>query len=137
MASITVDSTLWDGAIKKLATVNNIDFTSGVATTLYTVPAGKTFVPCFFVYRATTVTAFLVGGTIQFGTNDPDYNNIIGATSPSGMENIGNFLPFPTPMVGGVSTPFVAAGGVVKVDVAVGVTATACVGSIDVFGYLF
>lgn len=66
-----------ENAIARVATVEGIDATGVATTALYTVPAGKTFIPLLVVIR---ITAFTVGSkstqvVASFGGNASTYDD--------------------------------------------------------------
>ncbi len=68
-----------ENAITKVATVTGINAKTVAVTTLYTVPAGKTFIPDHIVIR---VTAFTSGGkgtqaVASFGGNSATYDDYL------------------------------------------------------------
>ena len=77
-----------------LATVNLIDGTTVSDTALYTVPAGKLIEVNTLVVRLTAITG---GGNvpkIALGTNATTYDNIITATSVSGLTLVNDAYTF-------------------------------------------
>jgi hypothetical protein len=79
VTAVTGQVVVTGDTVAKLATVTAIDATAEAETTLYTTPAGKTFVPDHVVIR---VTAYTAGAKDQdavasFGSNNPTYDDYL------------------------------------------------------------
>jgi len=111
--------------LTKVATVTAVDMKTAAATTLYTVPTGKTFVPVMVVIRSNS--ASLAGGT------DYDFTTWLEAVDLSGMTATTGYRILHS-VTNTTYTP-IAAGGTFQITVVTGSTA-ACTAVIDVFGYL-
>ena len=127
-------SVLNENAITKVATVTGINAKTVAVTTLYTIPAGKTFIPDHIVIR---VTAFTDGGkgtqaVASFGGNSAtydDYLNSITYTVAAADVFIGDSVDDSA-----IVTQF--AGDVFKISIETGSDATLETWAVDVFGYL-
>jgi hypothetical protein len=113
-------------AITKVATVSGVDMKTAGATTLYTVPAGKTFIPIAVVIRGNS--ASLAGGTDYDFTTWRQTVDLSGMTVTTGFRIL--WAADNT-----TYTP-IAAAGTVQITVSTGSTA-ACTATLDVFGYLY
>lgn len=121
-------------AISLLATVTGIDAKTVAATTLYTVPAGKSLIVDHVVIRvsAFTVGAKSVQAVASFGGNSAtwdDYLNTITYTVAAADVAIRD-------SVEDTAVPVYAAGDLFKLSVETGSDATAEAWSVDLFGYL-
>lgn len=108
-----------------LATVTGVDMKTAASVTLYTPPAGKTFVPVMVVIRGNS--ASLAGGTSYSFTNWRQTVDLSGMTVTTGyriLETTDNTTFTP-----------IAAGTAFQITVTTGATA-AGTATIDVFGYL-
>jgi len=113
-------------SICKVSTTTGVNMTAGAAaTTLYTVPAGKTFYPVLVVVRNNS--ASLANGT------DYDFTTWEQSVSLTGMTVTTGYRVIQT-TTNTTYTP-IAAGGVFQITISTGCTA-ACTAVIDVFGYL-
>ena len=127
---------LRENAITRLSTTSSVDMKTVAATTLFTIPAGKTGVITHIVIRS--LTASLAGGTdYNFGGNSADFNDFRDAVDLSGITGGSTAYTIVTQHAGGdiVSSVLQSAGDVFKINVITGSTA-ACTASIDLFGYL-
>lgn len=118
-------SYLEENAITRLATVSGVDMKTAGATTLYTVPAGKTFIPILVVVRNNS--ASLAGGTEYDFTSWRQNVDIADMTATTGYKPL-------WATDDAVYTP-IAAGGAFQITVVAGSTLD-CTATIDVFGYL-
>jgi hypothetical protein len=115
-----------------VASVAGVDMQTAGKTTLYTVPAGKVFVPVFVVVRSPS--ASMAGGTeydFGSGANCDDWVqdvNLSGLTTPDTDSYIVAGL--------GAVYPVQTAGAEFGIKVITGTTA-ACTATLDVFGYLY
>lgn len=130
-----VDITIWDGVVKKLATVTGIALTATGATNLYTVPAGKTLVVTEIILRITAVTTFISGATISIGKS-ASYNEWLAATAMGALSATNQFRLLSHSAAGLLYQSF-AAGEVVALNVTIGATSTVLTGAADVYGYLY
>jgi len=110
--------------LTRVATVA-VDMKTAAATTLYTVPAGRTFYPVMVIIRGNS--ASLAGGTDYDFTTWRQTVDLSGMTATTGFRAL-----YATDNT--TYTP-IAAAGTFQVTVATGSTA-ACTATIDVFGYL-
>ena len=112
--------------IFKVSTTTGVNMQAGAAaTTLYTVPAGKTFIVDHVVIRNNS--ASLANGTDYDFTTWEQNVSLTGMTVTTGTRNI--------PTTANTTYTPVAAGGVFQITPTTGCTA-ACTATIDVFGYL-
>lgn len=118
-------SSLNQNALTLAASVAGVDMKTAASVTLYTVPAGKTFIPVMVVIRGNS--ASLAGGTSYSFTNWRQAVDLSGMTVTTGyriLETTDNTTFTP-----------VAAGAAFQITVTTGATA-AGTATIDVFGYL-
>lgn len=116
---------LEENAIVKVATVAGVDMKTAAATTLYTVPAGKTFYPVKVVIRNNS--ASLAGGTSYSFTGwraTVDLSTMTVTTGYRVLQSTDN-----------TTYTASAAGAAFQITVTTGSTA-ACTATIDVWGYL-
>jgi hypothetical protein len=116
---------LSENALTKVSTTSGVDMKTAAATTLYTVPTGKTFYPVKVIIRNNS--ASLAGGT------DYDFTTWEQNVSLTGMTVTTGYRVIQT-TTNTTYTP-IAAGGTFQITVATGATA-AGTATIDVFGYL-
>ena len=116
-----------ENLLTKVSTTTGVDMKTAAATTLYTVPPGKSFVPVMVVIRNTT--ASLAGGTDYDFTGWLQTVDLSGSTTPTTTYTL---LQTTT------TTEFTVAvaGSTFQITVNTGSTA-ACTATIDVFGYLY
>jgi hypothetical protein len=112
-------------ALTKVSTTSGVDMKTAAATTLFTVPAGKTFYPV--LVRIRNNSASLAGGTSYGFTGWRSGVDLSGMTVTTGYRDL--FSADNT-----TYTP-VAAGGTFQITVTTGSTA-ACTATVVVFGYL-
>jgi hypothetical protein len=115
-----------------VASVADVDVQTAGKTTLYTVPAGKVFIPVFVVVRSPS--ASMAGGT--------EYDFGSGASCDDWVQDV-DLSGLTTPdtdsyIVAGQGAvyPVQTAGAEFGVKVVTGTTA-ACTATLDVFGYLY
>lgn len=122
-----------------LGTKAAVNVGSVAATTLYTVPAGKTcIITKVIVYGASGTFDQGTDPVMSFGWNSTDFNNVItSATYTNAMAAATNyFILVPTGASASTVSTAGAAAGTFKVNVTTAATAsTTC--SVAVFGYLF
>jgi len=121
-------------AISLLATVTGIDAKTVAATTLYTVPVGKSLIVDHLVIRVTvfTVGAKSVQAVASFGGNSAtwdDYLDTIAYTVAAADVAIQD-------SVEDAAFPVYADGDLFKLSVETGSDATAETWAVDLFGYL-
>ena len=119
----------------KLATVTGVDMKTVASTTLYTVPAGKSFIPDHVVIR--NYNASLSGGVCTFGQSGAK-TDFLGSqtltnlsTTTTGAAKLSQ-IPNATP----VQKIAYAAGLNFVIDVTTGITAGSGTATIEVWGYL-
>jgi len=128
-------SALNENSVCLLATVTGIDAKVVAATTLYTVPTGKTFIPDHIVIR---VTAFTVGAKgvqaiASFGGNSATYDDYLNSiTYTVAAANV-----FIRDSVEDTAVVTQAAADIFKISIETGSDATTETWAVDVFGYLF
>jgi hypothetical protein len=127
-------SALKELAVTKLATITGIDAKTIAATTLYTVPSGKSLVVDHVVIRCTafTVGAKSVQAIASFGGNSATYDDFlnsvtytIAAASVKIRDGIDDTV-----------VPIYAAAALFKLSIETGSNATTETWAIDLFGYL-
>ena len=116
---------LEENGITKVSTTASIDMKTAAATTLYTVPIGKTFYPVAVVIRETS--ASLAGGTSY------SFTGWRQAVDLSSMTTLGTDYI----VLNNNNTKYTdtAAAAAFQITVTTGSTA-ACTATIDVFGFL-
>ena len=116
-----------ENLLTKVSTTTGVDMKTAAATTLYTVPSGKSFVPVMVVIRNNS--ASLAGGT------DYDFTGWRQTVDLSGMTDVSTTsrVIYATE---NTSYTVAVAGSTFQITVSTGSTA-ACTATIDVFGYLY
>lgn len=115
-----------------LSTTVSIDVTTTGTTGLYTVPTGRSAVITAVIIRPTTATAVNADGVISVGTNASTYDDIIAATTLTGLDaTTEHFVATP----GGVSHTG-AAAEVITFQVDTAETGTDLTVTVDLIGYL-
>jgi hypothetical protein len=112
-------------AVTLVASVS-VNMKTAAATTLFTVPVGKTFIPVMVIVR--NPTASMAGGSSYDFTNWRESVDLSDLTTP-----VTSFM-----VLDGDNFYYTvcAAGSTFSITVTTGTTA-ACTATIDVFGYLF
>ena len=125
---------LKENAITKVATVTGIDAKTVAVTTLYTVPAGKTFIPVFVVIRCTafTVGSKSVQAIASFGGNSATYDDFLN-TQTYTIAAISTFIK---DGVEDAALAVQAAADEFKISVETGSDAGVETWAVDLFGYL-
>ena len=123
-----------ENAITKLATVTGINAKTVAVTTLYPVPAGKTFIPDHIVIR---VTAFTSGGKgveaiASFGGNSATYDDYLNTVTYT----VAAADVFIRDSVEDTAVVTQAAGDVFSISIETGSDATTETWAVDVFGHL-
>lgn len=115
----------------KVATVTGVDMKTAAETTLYTVPAGKSFIP--FAVMIRSCSASLAGGT------DYDFGAVSGASTWRQTVDLSGKTATTTHrwVLAEHNTSYTAIPALTAfvIKVSTGSTA-ACTATIDVFGYL-
>lgn len=111
--------------LTKVSTTTSVDMKTAAATTLYTVPAGKSFIPVMVVIRSNS--ASLAGGTEYDFTTWLQNVDLSGMTVTTGYRILHS--------VTNTTYTAIASGGTFQITVVTGST-LACTATIDVFGYL-
>lgn len=114
-----------------ISTTTGINAKSTGTTTLYTVPAGKTFIPMSAMVRCTAASAITVGPTLGIGVAAGE-DDIYASTAINALTTTAKIFSFSTI---GMSVS-VAAAGVVKVGIDTASTGTSQTIAIDLMGYL-
>jgi hypothetical protein len=125
---------LKEKAISLVATITGIDAKSVATTTLYTVPAGKTFIPDHIVIRVTAYTAGSKGvqAVASFGGNSATFDDFLNSvTYTVAAANV-----WIRDSVEDTATTVQAAGDVFTISIETGSDATTETWAVDVFGYL-
>ena len=125
---------LRENAITRLVTITGIDATATGATTLFTVPTGKTMIPIHVVIR---VTAFTSGGkgvqaVASFGGNSATYDDFLNTQTytVAAADTFQRDAPATAELV------TQAAGDVFKISIETASNATVEVWAVDLYGYL-
>lgn len=127
-------SDLAENAITKLATVTGIDATSVATTLLYTVPAGKAFIPDHIVIRVTSFTSNGKGtqAVASFGGNSPNYDNFLNSVTYT----VAAADVWIRDSADDSALAIQAEGDEFKVSIETGSDAAVETWAVDVFGYL-
>lgn len=112
--------------------VTGINAKTVANTLLYTVPAGKTFIPQGVVIRATAASSISAGPTIDISTTSGGAGNIYTTTAITALDTAGKIFTF-GPYGMSVS---VAAAGTVYADLTAAANGTSETIEIDLIGYL-
>jgi len=134
VTAVTGQVVVTGNTVAKVATVTGIDATAVAATTLYTVPAGNTFIPDHVVIR---VTAFTDGGkavqaVASFGGNAATYDDYLNSVTYT----IAAADVFIRDSVEDTAAAIQAAADVFKIAIETGSDATTETWAVDLFGYL-
>ena len=113
-------------AITRVSTTTGVDMKTAGATTLYTVPTGKSFIPVMVVVRNNS--ASLAGG------NDYDFTGWRQTVDLSGMTAVATDFRV-LYSTENTSYTVTTAGTAFQITVSTGSTA-ACTATIDLWGYL-
>lgn len=127
-------SALNEDSICLLATITGIDAKVVAVTSLYTVPAGKTFIPDHVVIR---VTAFTAGGkgvqvVASFGGNAATYDDYLNSVTYT----VAATDVFIRDSVENSAVVVQAAGDVFSIAIETGSDATTETWAVDVFAHL-
>lgn len=117
-----------------LGTITGIDLKATGATTLYTVPSGKTVYITEIVLRITNTSGFISGATLGIGKN-ASYNEWLVATAMGALSATTQFRKLSHSAAGLIYQSF-AATEVVALNITVGAVATTLTAAADVYGYL-
>ena len=118
--------------ISPISSIQNVDLTVVAVHNLFTVPAGKSFVPTGLAVRYTQATAPDNNGTVA-GVRASDAGNVFAET-PTMSPVVGTSLQI-GPGLDGVVLTLVAAD-TIAVSIVAADTGTGCKATIDLFGYL-
>ena len=123
-----------ENAITRVATVGGINARAVAASALYTVPAGKKFLPDHIVIRVTGFTAGskATQAVASFGGNDPDFNDFLDSVTYTSTA-AGRFI---RSGVDDAERPVYEGGSVFKMAIETGSDADAETWAVDVWGYL-
>lgn len=123
-----------DYLIRRIATIENVDFKSVGDTVIYTVPTGKKFVLTDIVFRTKTSTAPNGYGTfsIKRGSDDWDFTSANSGFIPA----VGWYKSALIEAVIVTEAPIVSATDTIEIEITTGDTGTALNCDIDLFGYL-
>lgn len=117
--------------VSRLASAASISGTATGATSLYTVPAGRTAIITSANVRCTAATAITVGPTLGIGVAAGE-DDIYAAVSLASLISVGQLYGFSTT---GMSVS-AAAGSVIKVGIDTAATGTSQTLTVDLVGYL-
>lgn len=131
---LTTDNGLVTNGLSLLGTVTGINLLNTGATTLYTVPSGKTAYVTEVLIRITAVTTFISGATVSVGKS-ASYNEWLAATAMGALSATNQFRLLSHSAAGLLYQSF-AAGEIVALNVTIGATSTALTAACDVYGYL-
>lgn len=121
-----------DGGLVRVSK-HGIALTATGAITLFTTESnsGRRFHPMWIIVEVTDADAITVAATCSFGTNDPDYNNVLAAAALTGLTALNR----ESKQALSAATDSVAPSTDVKVNVTVAAVATTCTARIDAVGY--
>lgn len=101
-------------------------------TTIYTTENGtRNFYPSRIRFICTAGTLITIVPTISIGTNASSYNNILAATSLTGLTSASNSISY---NVDALVIPVIAANTAIIANVTVGSTATTMTIEVHIFG---
>ena len=115
-----------------LAQVTSIDLTSTGTTSLFTVPTGLSARILGLVISPTTATAAGGDAVVSVGTNASTFDDIISATTLTGLSATTEIYNVNTPGISHVA----AAGETITFQVDTGDTGTALTATVELIGYL-
>lgn len=128
---------LQENALTRVSSTS-VDFNGVAATTLYTVPTGKTFIPAFVVIRGLSATMNTAVFTLGISTAKTEFRTAVTASGANGTTKA--LIIYPnynaTPAAGSGLITILAAGTLFQIDVTTG-SGGACTGTVDVFGFLY
>lgn len=127
-------SALNENAITKVANITGINAKAVAVTSLYAVPAGKTFIPDHIVIRVTTFTAGAknVQAVASFGGNPATYDDYLNTiTYTVAAANV-----FIRDSVEDTAVVNQAAGDIFSISIETGSNATTETWAVDLYGYL-
>jgi hypothetical protein len=128
------DDGSYTGMVQRLGGATSVDLKTTGATTLYTVPAGKTLIITNLVSRITSSNTFATPATIRVGKS-PSYTEYLSATALTGLNAAGMYFDLASATALSLHNTF-AAGEVVSIDVTLGAGATTLTADFDLIGYL-
>lgn len=120
-------------SIIKVSTTTGISTKSTGATSLYVVPASKSFVVMYAVVRCVTADTVGTSAVFSIGTNATDYNDIFTLGPPLALNDVNKFyvcLHKPD----GVA-PVAVATTDIKFNVSSAISGTSQTVAVDLFGY--
>lgn len=124
----------YTGQPSLLATVNSINLKNTGATTLYTVPGGKTLIVLDIIIYATSVNTLAVAPIVRAGKT-PLFTEFLALTTLTGLDTTGEYMSLSSTALGLIHSVF-AAGEVLSLSVGTGATATTMTASAYVIGIL-
>lgn len=122
-------------ALTLLSTTTGIDAKTVATTELYSVPAGKTFIPMFVVIRCTTFTvgSKSVQAIASFGGNSATYDDFLNSVTYT-VANA-SYYQIDRP-ADATEVPYQAGGDSFRISIETGSDATTETWAVDVFGYI-
>ncbi len=128
-------SDIRENTIARMSTITGIDAKSVAVTSLFTVPADKTFIPMFIVIR---VTAFTSGGksvqaVASFGGNSATFDDYLNTVTYTVAAADVVLIDRPADATAYVTQ---AAGDVFSISIETGSDATTETWAIETWGYL-
>ena len=114
-----------------LATVTGIDGLANAATTLYTVPSGRTAIITEIVIRCTAADSVGTPASVTVGTNATSYNDIKGSTTLTSLDATTKAFVIST---AGAVVHIATASEVIKINVNGGLGTTLTL-AVDLIGY--
>jgi len=134
VTEVTGQVTVTGTAVAKLSTTTGINAKTVAATTLYTVPAGKTLIPDHVVIRVTgfTVGAKAIQAVASFGGNGATYDDYLNSVTYT----VAAVDVFIRDSVEDTAVAVQAAADVFKIAIETGSDATTETWAVDLFGYL-
>lgn len=126
---------LREATIAIVSTTTGIDAKSVATTELYSVPAGKTFIPIFVIIRVTsfTVGAKAVQAVASFGGNAATYDDFLNTVTYTVANQ--DFFQIDRP-ADATEVTVQAAGDSFRISIETGSDATTETWAVDLLGYL-
>lgn len=124
-----------EAALSKVKTTTGIDAKTVATTELYSVPAGKSFIPVFWIIRVTafTVGAKAVQAVVSGGGNAATYDDWLNSVTYTVANQ--DFFQTDRP-ADGTEVAIQAAGDSFRISIETGSDATTETWAVDVIGYL-
>lgn len=112
--------------------LTNVNGKTTGAVTIDTVDGSNRFYPTSVLFEVMAATLITVPPTVSVGSNSPSFNDIVAATSLTGLTALNKTVVMNLTAAAFTS---VAAGGTLGINVTVGATATTCTLKVMVVGF--